>query len=123
MIEEIKPNLDLTDLIKLGLLKFSENLNKIKVGKVVSVNYEKQTLDAEINSKTMIEKENQEIFYLDYPPLLDVPFHVASGGGSSIQVPIKKNDYCLLFFADHCTENFSKGGDIPNTNRKHDTRC
>lgn len=101
---------------------FSDSFNSIKVGKVVNVNYSNQTVDVEILHKKVKKDVIKRKELRTYPPLLQVPFVVLGGGGSSLTFPISKGDNCLLLFCDFEIDRWWESGEAQPSNydRKHD---
>ena len=100
---------------------FEDNIkNKIRVASpaiISEVDYEKQTLKAQITLREYINGK-----YIDIPELLDVPFFILGGGDYSITIPIKKGDECLIVFGDSCIDSWWQNGDVQNPidSRRHD---
>lgn len=95
-------------------------MQKIRVASpaiVSEVDYEKQTLKAQITLR-----ENINGKYIDIPELLDVPFFILGGGDYSCTFPIKKGDECLVIFGDSCIDSWWQNGDVQNPidSRRHD---
>ena len=57
-----------------------------------------------------------------FPPIAGVPCFTLQGGGGFIQMPIAKEDNCLLFFADRNIDAWRTQGSaqVPNNQRAHD---
>lgn len=100
---------------------FEDNIkNKIRVAspaKITSIDYEKQTLKAQITIREYINGK-----YIDIPELLDVPFFILGGGDYSFTFPIKEGDECLIIFGDSCMDSWWQNGDVQNPidSRRHD---
>ena len=109
---------DLGDLLDELKNEIFANLNCMQIGRIESVNLDEQTVEAAIQVKRRINKDETK----KYPLLVDVPFIVVQGGGAFLELPIKKDDYCLIFFNDRCIDNWWKSGNVtePLTTRKHD---
>lgn len=95
-------------------------MQKIRVAapaRVTSVDFEKQTLNAQI---TIRENVDGQLFGI--PELLDVPFFIIGGGDFSMTFPIKEGDECLVVFADSCIDSWWQNGDVQNPidERRHD---
>jgi hypothetical protein len=93
------------------------DINCVAIGKIDSVNYGDQTVEALIVYKRQLENGETK----EYPMVLDVPFLVLQGGGAYIEMPITKGDYCVILFNDR---NFSIWWDSanekePESSRKH----
>lgn len=100
---------------------FEKNLmQKLRVASpatVTAVDYEKQTLKAQITLREYINGQ-----YLEIPELLDVPFFILGGGNYSFTFPIEEGDECLVIFGDSCIDSWWQNGDIQNPmdSRRHD---
>lgn len=101
---------------------FSSAFNAIKVGKVISVDYSNQTVDVQVLHKRLKTDVVKRRELRDYPPLLQVPFVVLGGGGTSLTFPIAKGDNCLLLFCDFEIDRWWESGEAQPSNydRKHD---
>ena len=83
---------DKTQLFKVFEEKIKQKIHVAAPAKITSIDYEKQTLNAQI---TIREKINGQLFGI--PELLDVPFFVLGGGDYSLTFPIKKMMNASLF--------------------------
>lgn len=119
-----KPNSkkSLTDVLDNWFGNFTNSLNCIKIGKIISVNTSNQTVNVQIlhkgiNTSNLIKKE-----LYDYPVLQDVPFIVLGGGNSYLTFPVSVGDNCLLLFNDYEIDRWwDTGESLPaNFERKHD---
>lgn len=95
-------------------------MQKIRVASpaiVSEVDYEKQTLKAQITLREHINGK-----FIDIPELLDVPFFILGGGDYAVTMPIKKGDECLIIFGDSCMDSWWQNGDVQNPidSRRHD---
>jgi len=90
-------------------------INCFAIGRINSVNYDEQTVEAFIVYKRLLDNGQVK----DYPLLLDVPFFVLQGGGSFFEMPIVKGDFCILLFCDH---NFSTWWDSGNEKEPENLR-
>lgn len=122
--ELLKPNSkkSLSDALANWFANFSDSFCAIKVGKVIDVDYSNQTVDVEVLHKRIKEDTITEKVLRTYPPLLQVPFIVLGGGGSSLTFPISKGDNCLLLFCDFEIDRWWESGEAQPSNydRKHD---
>ena len=120
----LKPNSkkSLSDALSTWFASFSDSFNSIKVGKVLNVNYQNQTVDVQILHKRVKEDTYTERVLREYPPLLQVPFIVLGGGSSSLTFPISVGDNCLLLFCDFEIDRWWESGEAQPSNydRKHD---
>lgn len=123
-LELLKPNSkkSLSDALSTWFASFSDSFNSIKVGKVLNVNYQNQTVDVQILHKRVKEDTYTERVLREYPPLLQVPFIVLGGGSSSLTFPISVGDNCLLLFCDFEIDRWWESGEAQPSNydRKHD---
>lgn len=120
----LKPNSNksLTEALSLWMHSFSDSFNSIKVGKIVAVNTSNQTVDVQILHKRVMDGISTKRELREYPPLLQVPFVVLGGGGSSLTFPIAKGDNCLLLFCDFEIDRWWTSGEAQPSNyeRRHD---
>ena len=123
-LELLKPNSkkSLSDALSTWFASFSDSFNSIKVGKVLNVNYQNQTVDVQILHKRVKEDTYTERVLREYPPLLQVPFIVLGGGNSNLTFPISVGDNCLLLFCDFEIDRWWDSGEAQPSNydRKHD---
>jgi hypothetical protein len=91
--------------------------NCIQIGKINSFDKTTQTAEIEMQMKTMLEDNS----IISYPVLVDCPCFVLQGGGAFIEVPIAKDDYCIILFNDRDIDNWFSSGNVkePKTIRKH----
>lgn len=108
---------DLFDLMEQLKADIFSTLNAIQIGRIESVQKDKQTISAQIQIKRPTGKESSE----KYPVLVDVPFFVLQGGTAYFDLPIKKSDYCIILFNDRCIDSWFENGSVsdPTKNRKH----
>ena len=97
-------------------------LNCMKIGKIVSVDKSKQTVDVQIMSKKRVINDTGANELTDYPILTGVPFVVLRGGKSFISLPIDAGDECVLLFNDNELDGwYVSGQSVPDDyDRKHD---
>jgi hypothetical protein len=116
MIKSIMPP-DLNTLFMNLKKDIFTNLNCIQIGKIDTYDKDTQSCAIKIQVKRQINEDETK----EYPLLVDCPVFVLQGGGAYIDMPIKKDDYCLVLFSDRdidvwwADENLAE----PNTNRKH----
>ncbi len=107
---------DLADALNLWKKDILLSLNCHHIGIVQEVNFEKQTLTASVAYKKARNQRQPDGTYkitlLDYPPAIDVPFVVLSGGGASLRMPITPGDECVLLFNDRDIDNWFQSGQI-----------
>jgi hypothetical protein len=108
---------DMDDLLAALKNNIFATLNCIQIGKINS--YDKTTQSAEIDIQIKRVKEDGTL--VNYPLLVDCPVIVMQGGGAFIDFPIKKGDYCLIFFNDRNIDDWWLSGNVkePKTKRKH----
>jgi hypothetical protein len=108
---------DLTKILNDHREEISANINCIQAGQINSINISEQTAEIKLQVKRRIsETEIQE-----YPLLVDCPIFYLQGGGAFLEMPIKANDYCLVFFCDRDIDTWWSSANIaePKTLRKH----
>lgn len=71
-------------------------LNCAKVGKIKTFYADTQTADIEIDN---------------YPPISGVPVSFICGANFSIQVPVQKDDSCIVLFCDGDLDNWVENGE------------
>ena len=108
---------DTTSLFKNLEDKIKQKIRVASPAIISEVDYEKQTLKAQITIREYINGK-----YIEIPELLDVPFFILGGGDYSITMPIKKGDECLIVFGDSCIDSWWQNGDVQNPidSRRHD---
>lgn len=67
---------------------------------IVDFDLSNQTITAQPVIRTKIRQKSGTMVDKAYPPILDVPFHVARGNGWACTIPVKKGDECLLICCD-----------------------
>lgn len=110
------------------------NLKCHDIAKIIEVDFEKQTLKAEINyRRTMMRRnttktspKNKERFeYVpreeDYPVLIDVPFFVMKGGDAFLNIPIEVGQDCMVLYNDRAIDDWFISGkkSTLSSNRLH----
>lgn len=120
----LKPNTkkSLSETLSHWFSSFSDSFNCIKIGKIVSVDTSKQTVDVQVLHKRINENNLSKRELRDYPILLQVPFIVLGGGGSSLTFPISVGDNCLLLFCDFEIDRWWESGEAQPSifGRRHD---
>lgn len=101
---------------------FSQSFNAIKIGKIISVDTSKQTVDVQILHKRINKNNLLKRELKDYPILQGVPFVVIGGGGSHLTFPVSVGDNCLLMFCDFEIDRWWDSGEAQPSNfeRRHD---
>ncbi|MBR0518866.1 hypothetical protein IJJ97_03640 [bacterium] len=89
--------------------KLSKNIHVALPAIITEIDYEKQTCKAQAVIREFINNK-----YVDIPEFMDVPFFILSGGDYAITMPIKKDDECLIVFADSCIDSWWQSGGIQN---------
>jgi hypothetical protein len=107
---------DLDDVLAELKNSIFANLNCVQIGKIEKVN-DNQTVEILIQVKRRVSGTETR----DYPLLVDCPYFVLSGGGSYIDMPIAKGDYCLILFNDRNIDNWWSTENVkePSDRRKH----
>ena len=108
---------DKTQFFKVFEEKIKQKIRVASPAVISEVDYEKQTLKAQITIREYINGK-----YIEIPELLDVPFFILGGGDYAVTMPIKKGDECLIVFGDSCIDSWWQNGDIQNPidSRTHD---
>ena len=106
---------DLDDVLNLLRNDIFANLNCVQIGKIEKVN-NNQTADIQIQVKRRVPGK-----IISYPLLVDCIYFVLQGGGAYLDFPIKKGDYCLVFFNDRDIDDWWETANVkePRTKRKH----
>lgn len=112
----------LTELLDYCFSSFSNALNCIKIGEIVSFDKTKQTASIRI-----LHKQKDDYYYInskliEYPLLQEVPCVIMGGGSSYITHPISSGDQCVLLFSDYMIDYWQNTGEARQSdiNRKHD---
>jgi len=107
---------DLDDLLAESRNVVFSNFNCVQVGELQKVN-DDQTVEIKIQFLRRISEEKTE----KYPLLVDCPYVVISGGGSFLDMPIKKGDYCIVLFNDRNIDDWWDTANVavPSDTRKH----
>ena len=111
-------NPDMDDLLEELKNEIFANLNCIQIGKIESYNKDEQTVEVQIQVKRRVGENEIK----DYPLLVDCPVYFLQGGGAYIDMPIKKDDFCLILFNDRNIDNWWDSTNVtePLNTRKHD---
>jgi len=107
---------DLDDVLLELKNEIFANINCVQIGKIEKVN-NNQTVEIQIQVKRRLVNGNTK----DYPLLVDCPYFVLGGGGSYIDMPIKKGDPCIILFNDRNIDNWWSTENVtePADRRKH----
>ena len=112
----------LTELIDYCFSSFSNALNCIKIGEIVSFDKTKQTANIRI-----LHKQKDDYYYInskliEYPLLQEVPCVIMGGGTSYISHPISPGDQCVLLFSDYMIDYWQNTGEARQSDidRRHD---
>lgn len=118
-------NLTIADLLMFFKKELFLSLNCHHIGTIQEFDPTDQTCRATINYKKTLYKDNgsgiREVYYEDYPVLVDAPAIILSGGGANLTFPIAPGDECLCIFNDRDIDNwFASGQTMENeTGRMH----
>ena len=88
------------------------NANNINIAKITKVN------DNTINCKIVINKIKPNGEEIQYPEFIQVPIITIQGGGTYLSMPVKKDDYCIIFYNDRCFDNWYFGKDFTASKKK-----
>lgn len=106
---------DLTATILNGIYQALSNTHTNLIAKITKVNA------TTINAKPVVNRivDNQEV---ELPEFLEIPIINFIGGSSYIQMPLKVDDYCMLFINERSIDNWYYGKDFtkPIIPRMHD---
>lgn len=120
----INPNTNksLTELLSFYFDEFSNILNCIKIGEIVSFDKNTQTATVKILHKKVNEYYSSSKVLIEYPLLMQVPCVVMGGGTSYITHPISAGDQCVVLFSDYMLDGWKNSGDtrLSDIERKHD---
>lgn len=112
----------LTELIDYCFSSFSNALNCIKIGEIVSFDKTKQTANIRI-----LHKQKDDYYYInskliEYPLLQEVPCVIMGGGTSYVSHPISAGDQCVLLFSDYMIDYWQNTGEARQSDidRRHD---
>ena len=89
--------------------KLSKNIHVALPAIITEIDYEKQTCKAQAVIREYVDND-----YVDMPEFMDIPFFILSGGDFAVTMPIKKDDECLIIFADSCIDSWWQCGGIQN---------
>lgn len=112
-LEDSNPTLK--GLITKAIYEALSNTHTNLIAKITKVN--KTTIDCKPVIARVVDGQKVEL-----PDFVEVPIINLLGGNSSIQMPIKEGDYCILFVIERCFDNWYYGADfeIPQSLRMHD---
>jgi hypothetical protein len=109
--------------------EISYGMNCHQVGKLISYDPASQTASVQLLAKRVVFNQPQTIngklqltpTLVDYPPLVDCPVFIASGGGGRLTFPTAAGDPCLVLFNDRDLDNWFTTGAVtePNSQRSH----
>ena len=108
---------DLENVLNRFKNQIFSNLNCMQIGKISKYDKGTQSVEVEIQVKRRINETEIK----EYPLLTEIPLFIMQGGGAFLEFPIKKDDYCLVFFNDRDIDNWWVDETVaePNTLRKH----
>lgn len=89
---------------------------------VNTVDYDKQTVDAQPLIREQTRDEQGKTSFINYPLLINVPIVFPCAGDYAITLPVAKGDECLVVFSDVSYDNWWISGGVQNPieNRRHD---
>lgn len=107
---------DLDDLLAESRDAVFSNMNCVQIGQIQKIN-DDQT--AEITIQFIRQLPDGKT--AKYPLLVDCPYFVLNGGGSYIDMPITKGDYCIILFNDRNIDDWWDTANlaVPADTRKH----
>lgn len=116
MSEQTRFPPDLDDVLLELKNEIFANLNCVQIGKLQKVN-SNQTVEIQIQVKRRLANNTIS----DYPLLVDCPYFVLSGGNTYLDMPIKKDDKCIILFNDRNIDNWWSTENVkePADRRKH----
>ena len=122
MIKDINTNKTLFQVLQSFLGNFSDILNCVKIGEIISFDKSDQTCSVRILHKPKEKINRRSNKLLEYPVLQKVPCVIMGGGTSYITHPISAGDQCLLLFSDYMIDNWwATGESLPSDYpRQHD---
>ena len=90
----------------------------VQIGKIEKVTAAEQTVEVTLQIKRPAADGTSSAI----PLLVDVPYMVLQGGGSYIDLPIAKGDYCIVLFNDRDIDTWWSTANMadPSSSRKHD---
>lgn len=108
---------ELQDVMEDGLQVAQARINCVQVGRIESVDPDRQTAEVEIQFRRRVGEDRTEA----YPLLVDCPLVVLQGGGAYLDLPVAAGDYCLVLFCDRDIDTWWDGAQVaePRTTRKH----
>lgn len=114
----------LADNIKQGVANRLKDLHTSMPGIIKSFDAEKQTASVQpAIRRVFVTREGTEevLTPSDIPILINVPVQFPRGGGFSLTFPVKKDDECLIVFAERAIDRWHKFGGVrdPNARRFH----
>lgn len=89
---------------------------------VQSYNSQKQTVEAQPTVRERIITPDNQIQYVQYPLLINVPVIFPQVGNFQFTFPISQGDECLIIFSDVSIDNWWLKGNVQNPveQRRHD---
>ena len=115
MEQSINPP-DLDDLLAESRDTVFANMNCVQIGQIQKVN-DDQTVELKIQFLRRLQGGVTK----KYPLLIDCPYFVLNGGGAYIDMPIAKDDYCIVLFNDRNIDDWWDTANValPPDTRKH----
>lgn len=119
-IESYRPTSDagLRALLDYYKIEICKSINCVLVGKIAAYDKTTNTASVSISAKRQYA---DSLTPIDFPLLTDCPVFILQGGGSFIDMPIKKDDHCIVLFNDRDIDAWWHDGrvDVPNSLRAH----
>lgn len=124
-MEQVKINPKLYDVLDEVRRQIMIDLNCHAIAKIEKVDYENQTVDAQIAyDKTILVRNSNGDYDKTFPPyslLVKIPFVHLRGGKTGLSLPIQVGDDALIIFNDRDYSNWYRGSNKggPPSNRLH----
>jgi hypothetical protein len=112
---------DETEMYRRMMENTVNNLRVAAPGIIRSFDADKQTAVVQIAIREKINIKGR-LQWTDIPLLVDVPVVFPKAGDYALTLPVKKDDECLVIFADFCIDAWWQSGGIQNQldKRRHD---
>lgn len=129
VLNQLPSDPDLQDVLDLLRKQISLNLNCHAIATIKTFDpggaNRAPRVSAEVNYKKTYFLPNTKGTYVpqltDYPPLVDMPVFIVSGGDAALTMPIAAGDECVVLFNDRDLDNWFQSGQTGtlSTNRLH----
>lgn len=108
---------NLTDLLQQAMRYALGGAYVCLPARIVSYSHKKQNASV----KPVIRRQYTDGVIQDMPVIKNVPVVWPRSGGASLTFPVKRDDYCMLVFADRAIDSWlNQGGEsTPNDRRMH----